>query len=633
MFLGFVSFSAPAQATTFCTGEVVVDVTQHITNDPDSGTFGGYWALDNFDRHIQIFQDGANYCAQADDNGSFTTAGASDKKSPQSGADLLQNITGTMVGGTYGTITGGTFSTSTPLENSIDCAVTPDICSNGLTSHWVQTYFPGGIYNYDNNWGWTYTSSLGEAWVNAAAGNTGDIHAFVNTTSHTGYATLQAAIDAASAGDSIAIGGNFTTSSQVNITSPLTLDGNGFTLTAAFAKTNNSNNSGIGIIGTHDVNIQDLSVDGTGGTNLHGINIYLSTVVNLDNVSVSHVRTGVLVNGSTVTVNNITTVANAWGGINVDLGSGVTDPAVLTVNGVSHHTETGADIWLDDITKDVSVVDTNSQYTYSDNGNFRVYSLKTVLDNNAPEVIITDPNEPVSVVIADGTQEASLDFSALVTGGTGTLPQVTIDSDDADVSIPASTVVTSADPNWDGVIAAPTVTNTYTITPDAGNTASVSLAIEVGSNVALSFDKAVRLTLAGQAGKLVGWSRGGTFIPITETCSPDDSQSTGDTLPPDGNCKIDVGGDLVIWTKHFTTFIAYTQTPTPVSSRGSSSRSGDRNRNVVSTGSVGEVLGAATVSPEIQAQIDALKAQIAILIQELIKQLQAQLAAALLGAR
>jgi hypothetical protein len=39
-----------------------------------------------------------------------------------------------------------------------------------------------------------------------------------------------------------------------------------------------------------------------------------------------------------------------------------------------------------------------------------------------------------------------------------------------------------------------------------------------------------------------------------------DTQTAGDILAAGGTGKIDVGSDLVIWTKHFTKFITYTQT-------------------------------------------------------------------------
>lgn len=66
--------------------------------------------------------------------------------------------------------------------------------------------------------------------------------------------------------------------------------------------------------------------------------------------------------------------------------------------------------------------------------------------------------------------------------------------------------------------------------------------------------------LPGQAGKRAGYVRNGiSFTEITSTCSGD-SQGVGDALSTDGDCRIDVGGDLVLWTKHFTAFATYSQT-------------------------------------------------------------------------
>jgi len=65
--------------------------------------------------------------------------------------------------------------------------------------------------------------------------------------------------------------------------------------------------------------------------------------------------------------------------------------------------------------------------------------------------------------------------------------------------------------------------------------------------------------IPGQAGKKVGYTHGGSpLTEITATCTGD-SQSIGDELSTNGDCKIDVGADLVIWTKHFTKFVTYSQ--------------------------------------------------------------------------
>jgi len=76
--------------------------------------------------------------------------------------------------------------------------------------------------------------------------------------------------------------------------------------------------------------------------------------------------------------------------------------------------------------------------------------------------------------------------------------------------------------------------------------------------------KQLEFYLLGQAGKRAGYIRTGTaFTEITAVCSAD-TQTVGNALEVDGECKIDVGSDLVIWTKHFTKFVTYTQTAIPV---------------------------------------------------------------------
>lgn len=116
---------------------------------------------------------------------------------------------------------------------------------------------------------------------------------------------------------------------------------------------------------------------------------------------------------------------------------------------------------------------------------------------------------------------------------------------------------------------APKVT-TIELPKTSGQTKSLSSAIEVGfADAKLSFDKAVKITMPGQAGKRVGYTRTGeAFTEITNICSISDQAADG-TLSADSECKIDSGSDLVIWTKHFTTFATYTQTTNSSSSGGS----------------------------------------------------------------
>ncbi|MBX4198761.1 hypothetical protein KW800_00565 [Candidatus Parcubacteria bacterium] len=244
----------------------------------------------------------------------------------------------------------------------------------------------------------------------------------------------------------------------------------------------------------------------------------------------------------------------------------------------------------------------------------------------------TSSNCSVSTTGSEVTSSLSTPVSETVTTDAGTV----------EVDIPQNTVV-SGPSDWDGVLDLPQVVSisTVTVTPDAGNTASVSMAIEVGAgDVALTLDKAARLVFPGQAGKLVGWIRGG-FSPIVESCNADDQTTVDGQLNPGEDCKIsDVGADLVVWTKHFTTFVTYTQAPTPVVSGGSSqppsSSPARRAANLASIGggasasvNPGQVLGA-FVGPEgtniDSPQVIAVKTQLASLIKQLISMLQAQLA-------
>jgi hypothetical protein len=171
------------------------------------------------------------------------------------------------------------------------------------------------------------------------------------------------------------------------------------------------------------------------------------------------------------------------------------------------------------------------------------------------------------------------------------------------VSIPAETTIT-VPTGCDGTINAPTIkdNSSVSVPVDSNQTADVSLVIEIGySDVKLVFDKAARVLLPGQAGKYVGYSRGGTFTSIDSVCS-EDSQPAGDALPAEGDCKINSGSDLVIWTKHFTQFVTYTVTTVTVSQDSSSAGGGGGIPWII--GTRGGTLGfsAPVIPPQIPSQ-------------------------------
>ena len=138
-----------------------------------------------------------------------------------------------------------------------------------------------------------------------------------------------------------------------------------------------------------------------------------------------------------------------------------------------------------------------------------------------------------------------------------------------DVAIPSGTVITG-EAGWTGAINAPSVATSIATNPDIeGYNTTVDSIIEIGfPDVKLTFDQAAKVTLPGQAGKRVGYTRTGEpFTEITTVCAAND-QTTGDALPVAGDCKIDADGDLVIWTKHFTQFATFTATQIATSGGG-----------------------------------------------------------------
>lgn len=177
-----------------------------------------------------------------------------------------------------------------------------------------------------------------------------------------------------------------TSTAQINVPANTLVRGGGHTVSPNFTKTGEDNNAVFGVINANGVTLRNLTIDGTGGTTLHGVNIYQSTSVKLNRLTIkNNDRNGVVVNGSTVTVRDLTTAANGWGGVDVDQGDGVTMPAVLTVRGVSNQTDV-AHIYVDDATKNVTVNDVRGQYIVSHPGvklNDKLYTLKKVVVSKA----------------------------------------------------------------------------------------------------------------------------------------------------------------------------------------------------------------------------------------------------------
>ncbi|MDQ0917532.1 S-layer homology domain-containing protein [Paenibacillus sp. V4I5] len=183
---------------------------------------------------------------------------------------------------------------------------------------------------------------------------------------------------------------------------------------------------------------------------------------------------------------------------------------------------------------------------------------------------------PISIDVPGNITDATLNVSELLSAPiagtltTGILPTISvsavtsISTKPVLLSMPNGlTISAPTSGNWDGTVNVPTVksANTVTLTSDVGTTASVSTVIEVGfGDVPLTLNKAVRLLIPNQAGKQAAYYRGTTFHKITAKLNEDTQNAADQQLNAGADAFIEVGQDLVIWTKHFTRFVTYTQT-------------------------------------------------------------------------
>ncbi|MGG1519304.1 family 43 glycosylhydrolase [Paenibacillus oryzisoli] len=185
-------------------------------------------------------------------------------------------------------------------------------------------------------------------------------------------------------------------------------------------------------------------------------------------------------------------------------------------------------------------------------------------------------SEPVTVVVPGSVTDASISVTQLIyapsggiaiTAGLPTLNTSTatsISSSPIWMAIPQGTTISApASGLWDGTVHLPQVETAQTINlvPDPGKTAAVHAVIEVGfGDVPLTLSRAARIVIPGAAGKEAAYVRDGNLTKITNTISADNQAAADAEIAAAGDAALDVGVDKVIWTKHFTRFVLYTQT-------------------------------------------------------------------------
>ena len=184
-------------------GNLLVNITEKVINDGDSGQAGNYWALDAFTRTIKVWNLGSDsYCAVVTYNGTF--AAQAGQKSPgttaTTGGILTGDEIGTIKGGYVAQITGPldvTDPANWPLVGKVNqgnavnyqCVIAVDGSETcpGIVD-WTTKYFDTSSNSFsfnENPWGWTYVGKdkptapdAGAAdgvWSNTSTGNSGDI--------------------------------------------------------------------------------------------------------------------------------------------------------------------------------------------------------------------------------------------------------------------------------------------------------------------------------------------------------------------------------------------------------------------------------------------------------------------------
>ncbi|MFC5649673.1 S-layer homology domain-containing protein [Paenibacillus solisilvae] len=204
--------------------------------------------------------------------------------------------------------------------------------------------------------------------------------------------------------------------------------------------------------------------------------------------------------------------------------------------------------------------------TAQDGATQKIYTLKITraLSQTATDTPVQVSTDPLSLIVPSGVTNASIQTLPDITGDTkqAILPLVEVKANtslgDISLNIPSGTTISTSSA-WDGRIKLPELLSNDSVVVINGTVSSV---IEVGSpDVSLTFDKAVRLLIPNHAGKLAGFVRDGMLVPITKSISADTQEAANQEIPEGGEAAISIGGDLVIWTKHFTKFVSYSSVP------------------------------------------------------------------------
>jgi len=226
--------------------------------------------------------------------------------------------------------------------------------------------------------------------------------------------------------------------------------------------------------------------------------------------------------------------------------------------------------------------------------------------------ITVTPNNPVTITVPPGVTNTGIQ----ITQNTP-LPTVNIQSPQVDMTIPEGTQV-----NGSNTIKLPQVMPSSSVNVTAAQ--QVDLVIKIGSDLGtVTFTRPVRLVLKGQATKSAGFiDNQGNFREITKLASligltndtHADAVNTALTSAGVGEGAVACGNDLIVWTKHFTEFVAYTPKTSSGGNTGSSG-GGSVTPSGQTIGSKGGTIKEA--GAEVSFRADAVSSDIKVTIKKL----------------
>lgn len=219
-----------------------------------------------------------------------------------------------------------------------------------------------------------------------------------------------------------------------------------------------------------------------------------------------------------------------------------------------------------------------SQFTsrqYDVAGNVLPGAQQRGVSDLEPEVVFTEREELVisssrtvlsKISVTETTRDPKLNLQNLLVNALDgrkavTYPNV-LDIDvssgvlEATVLIPQGATLTGP-PDWDGVVDLPRFVDLHA-SPSGTVTSSIYVGLE---GARLEFDKPVRISFHDRAGHAAAFEEGGRHSVIDTACAADEAGAVEAQLGGAGECSIDAGQDLAVWTYHMTRFYTLLMTP------------------------------------------------------------------------